>query len=186
GLTTSGWIFLLGILCFSLGEMLTGPKKNEYLGLIAPPGKKGLYLGYVNIPIGIGGYLGSKMAGYVYGNFGEKAVLAQKYLATEAPGSITVEWDGKLSTLETAVGVARPDAFARLMEVTNLDAVQALQSPVLGVDPLRGDRGAGDHRPGDLRTDGQALGRHGRLTGPLSSTVRSHVFTASLWYGKLM
>jgi MFS family permease len=127
GLTHNGWIFLLGILFFSLGEMLTGPKKNEYLGLIAPPGKKGLYLGYVNIPIGIGGYLGSKMAGFVYGNWGEKAVLAQKYLATEAPGSITIEWDGRLSTLEAAVGVARPDAFVRLMEVTNLDAVQATQ-----------------------------------------------------------
>ncbi len=54
GLTFSGWILLLGIVFFSLGEMLTGPKKNQYLGLIAPPGKKGLYLGYVNIPVGVG------------------------------------------------------------------------------------------------------------------------------------
>ena len=60
--------------------MLTGPKKNEYLGLIAPAGKKGLYLGYVNIPVGLGGFVGSKLAGYLYGHFGDKAVLAQKYL----------------------------------------------------------------------------------------------------------
>ena len=84
GLTNLGGIFLLGVVGFSLGEMLTGPKKNEYLGLIAPPGKKGLYLGYVNIPVGIGGLVGSKLQGFVYGNWGEKAVLAQKYLATEA------------------------------------------------------------------------------------------------------
>ncbi len=29
GRTDSGYIFLLGIVFFSLGEMLTGPKKNE-------------------------------------------------------------------------------------------------------------------------------------------------------------
>ena len=80
GFTQSGWFFLTGVIFFSAGEMLTGPKKNEYLGLIAPPGKKGLYLGYVNIPVGIGGYAGSKLAGYLYGHFGDKAVLAQKYL----------------------------------------------------------------------------------------------------------
>jgi len=70
GLTGNGWILLLGILFFSLGEMLTGPKKNQYLGLIAPPGKKGLYLGYVNIPIGIGVGLGSMIAGYLYNSYG--------------------------------------------------------------------------------------------------------------------
>jgi hypothetical protein len=35
--------------------------------LIAPPGKKGLYLGYVNIPVGIGVYIGSKLAGMSMG-----------------------------------------------------------------------------------------------------------------------
>ena len=30
----------LGIVLFSIGEMLTGPKKTEYFALIAPPGKK--------------------------------------------------------------------------------------------------------------------------------------------------
>src|ERR1044071_9374662 len=81
GWTTSVYVLIAGILCFSLGEMLTGPKLNEYLGLIAPPGKKGLYLGYVNIPIGVGVYAGSKIAGFIYGHYGEKAVLALKYLA---------------------------------------------------------------------------------------------------------
>ena len=32
GWTQSGWILVLGILFFSLGEMMTGPKKSEYLG----------------------------------------------------------------------------------------------------------------------------------------------------------
>ncbi|MCZ6816222.1 MAG: MFS transporter, partial [Planctomycetota bacterium] len=75
GLTGNGWVLLLGVVFFSLGEMLTGPKKNQYLGLIAPPGKKGLYLGYVNIPIGIGVGFGSLIAGHVYDRYGEKATL---------------------------------------------------------------------------------------------------------------
>ncbi len=125
GLTASGWVLLLGIVLFSAGEMLTGPKKNEYLGLIAPPGKKGLYLGYVNIPVGIGGFIGSKMAGYLYGHYGEKATLSLKYLASEKGQG--VGWDGSLDTLEAAVGIPRQQAFARLQEVTGLDAVQATQ-----------------------------------------------------------
>ena len=125
GLTASGWVLLLGIVLFSAGEMLTGPKKNEYLGLIAPPGKKGLYLGYVNIPVGIGGFIGSKMAGYLYGHYGEKATLSLKYLASEKGQG--VGWDGSLDTLEAAVGIPRQQAFVRLQEVTGLDAVQATQ-----------------------------------------------------------
>ncbi|MCY2989049.1 MAG: MFS transporter [Planctomycetota bacterium] len=85
GWTTNAWILVLGVLFFSLGEMATGPKKNEYLALIAPPGKKGLYLGYVNIPVGVGLYFGSLLGGYVYGHFGEKAVLALRYLAERTP-----------------------------------------------------------------------------------------------------
>ena len=127
GLTTVGAIFLVGVACFSFGEMLTGPKKSEYLGLISPPGKKGLYLGYVNIPVGIGGLIGAKMQGYFYGNFGEKAVLAQKWLAENAEymkGSI---WDGKVSSLDTATGVLRPDAFMKMQDISGLDATAATQ-----------------------------------------------------------
>jgi MFS family permease len=125
GWTTSVGILVLGILFFSLGEMTTGPKKSEYLALIAPPGKKGLYLGYVNIPVGIGVYLGSTIAGYLYGNFGEKAVLALKYLATKTPFGADKGWTGDVSKLEEVLGVKRTEAMAKLQEVTGMDAVEA-------------------------------------------------------------
>lgn len=125
GLTGNVWILLLGITFFSLGEMLTGPKKNEYLGLIAPPGKKGLYLGYVNIPIGIGGFTGSKLAGYLYGHFGEKAVLSLKYLATHTAVAEGKVWDGSVSTLVDVVGVPRTEAFATLQRVMHLGPDEA-------------------------------------------------------------
>ncbi len=125
GLTNVGGIFLVGVAGFSFGEMLTGPKKSEYLGLISPPGKKGLYLGYVNIPVGIGGLIGAKLQGYVYGNFGEKAVLAQKYLAEHTEFLRGGTWDGKVGSLDSTLGVARTDAFLKLQEVTGLDATAA-------------------------------------------------------------
>jgi dipeptide/tripeptide permease len=127
GLTNVGSVFLLGVAGFSFGEMLTGPKKSEYLGLISPPGKKGLYLGYVNIPVGIGGLVGSKLQGYFYGHFGEKAVLAQKYLAEHTEFLGGAKWSGDIGSLDTTLGVARTDAFVKMQEVTGLDAVQATE-----------------------------------------------------------
>jgi proton-dependent oligopeptide transporter, POT family len=125
GLTMNPWILFAGIACFSVGEMLTGPKKSEYLALIAPPGKKGLYLGYVNIPVGIGVFIGSKIAGYVYGNYGEKATLALKYLVEKTDTAKSAAWDGTIGHLEKILGVTRPDAMTKLQEVTGLDATAA-------------------------------------------------------------
>ncbi len=116
GLTQSGWILLLGIVFFSLGEMWTGPKKNEYLGLIAPPGKKGLYLGYVNIPVGVGVGLGSMIAGIVYDNYGEKATLALKELAARpaliGEAARSIDWSDSLDRIPTMLGIERGEALA--------------------------------------------------------------------------
>jgi MFS family permease len=128
GFTASGWILLLGIVFFSMGEMMTGPKKNEYLGLIAPPGKKALYLGYVNIPVGIGGFVGSKMAGHLYGNYGEKATLALRYIAEKKLLGADKVWDGKVGSLEATLGVPRTEAMTKLQELTGMDAVQATRT----------------------------------------------------------
>ena len=127
GWTQNAWILVGGILFFSLGEMMTGPKKSEYLALIAPPGKKGLYLGYVNIPVGVGVFLGSWIAGMVYGRYGEKAVLALRYLAEKTPLGEGKNWNGDVATLETVLGVRRTEAMLKLQEITGLDPVTATQ-----------------------------------------------------------
>jgi len=124
GSTTSGWIFLAGVVFFSLGEMWTGPKKNEYLGLIAPPGKKGLYLGYVNIPVGIGVGIGSYFGGWLYDNYGEKATLALKELATEpalvARAAQSADWSDALDKLPKLLDIEREEAFAIAQEELGL------------------------------------------------------------------
>jgi proton-dependent oligopeptide transporter, POT family len=125
GWTQSAWVLLSGILCFSIGEMMVGPKNNQYLSLIAPPAKKGLYLGYVNMPAGFGIFFGSQLAGAIYGRYGEKATLALRYLAEKTPFGADKHWDGSLATLEESLGVLRPDAMEKLQNVTGMDPAAA-------------------------------------------------------------
>ena len=82
--------------------MLSSPKMNEYLGVIAPEGKVGLYMGYANVPQGIGWVIGSVWAGEVYGKMGDKANLALDYLANNY----------------ALTDVARSNAMNKLVELT--------------------------------------------------------------------
>lgn len=123
GTSTTLSMLSLGIVLFSLGEMLTGPKKTEYFSLIAPPGQKALYLGYVNIPVAIGQAAGAKIAGALYGSRGERATLALRYLAektsyVQGKGA----WDGSVESLASYTGVARTDAAKTLATVLGTDA----------------------------------------------------------------
>lgn len=66
--STEGWIFLVGCVIFTLGEMTAHPKFISYVGLVAPADKKALYQGYAFlygvIGSGVGGILGARL--YVY------------------------------------------------------------------------------------------------------------------------
>ncbi|MBK9369572.1 MAG: hypothetical protein IPN01_25295, partial [Deltaproteobacteria bacterium] len=59
GTSGVGWGCLVGILVFSAGEMLSSPKKMEYLATLSPKGQEGLFMGYANIPVAIGWIVGS-------------------------------------------------------------------------------------------------------------------------------
>jgi len=67
-ISTYAWVFIAGLIIFSIGEMTAHPKFISYIGLIAPSDKKALYLGYSFlygvIGSGIGGILGATL--YVY------------------------------------------------------------------------------------------------------------------------
>jgi hypothetical protein len=65
------------------------------------------------------------MAGYVYGNFGEKAVLALRYIAEHTPFGQAKAWNGNVQQLEQCLGITRPQAMARLQELTGTDSIQA-------------------------------------------------------------
>jgi MFS family permease len=64
-ISTYAWVFIAGIVIFSIGEMTAHPKFISYVGLIAPADKKALYQGYAFlygvIGSGIGGILGATL-----------------------------------------------------------------------------------------------------------------------------
>lgn len=112
GFTMQGYFVIMGILMFSVGEMLASPKMNEYLGVIAPEGEKGLYMGYANIPLAVGWGYGSLMGGQVYDKMGDKANLAMRYIQ---------EHFDKIGDL------TRQNAFEQLMVLTQQNATDATQ-----------------------------------------------------------
>lgn len=64
-LSSSIWLFMLGIFIFSIGEMTAHPKFISYIGQIAPVERKAMYMGYIFlygvIGSSIGGVLGANL-----------------------------------------------------------------------------------------------------------------------------
>ncbi|MBC8204081.1 MFS transporter [bacterium] len=83
GTFISGWVVLLAIFVFAVGEMACSPKFSEYIGLMAPPEKKAIYMGYSNIPFAIGWTLAGFLSGVFYANFSDKYDFGRQYLAHE-------------------------------------------------------------------------------------------------------
>ncbi|MFO0973167.1 MAG: MFS transporter [Phycisphaerae bacterium] len=127
GLSRSGWNLLGGIALFSLGEMIVGPKTSEYLALIAPADKKGRYLGYANIPTGIGQGLGGFLAGVIYGDYGEKATLALRYIVDYKLVPLNTASMPGPSDWSTLTGIPRTEAFARLQALLGQSGSQVTQ-----------------------------------------------------------
>jgi len=78
-ISTHAWVFMAGIIIFSIGEMTAHPKFISYVGLIAPPDKKALYLGYSFlygvIGSGIGGVLGANLYVHFVDNLKDPSTL---------------------------------------------------------------------------------------------------------------
>lgn len=60
------WIFVAGIVVFSIGEMTAHPKYYSYVGLVAPADKKAVYMGYAFLYGVIGSLVGSSLGGALY------------------------------------------------------------------------------------------------------------------------
>jgi MFS family permease len=73
------WVFMIGIMVFSIGEMTAHPKFISYVGLIAPEDKKALYLGYSFlygvIGSGVGGILGASLYVHFVDNLNNPSLL---------------------------------------------------------------------------------------------------------------
>jgi proton-dependent oligopeptide transporter, POT family len=78
-ISSYAWVFIAGLIIFTLGEMTAHPKFISYVGLIAPADKKALYLGYSFlygvIGSGIGGILGATMYVHFIDNLNRPGLL---------------------------------------------------------------------------------------------------------------
>jgi dipeptide/tripeptide permease len=90
-ISTNIWVFVIGIIVFSIGEMTTHPKFISYVGLIAPEDKKALYLGYSFLygVLGsfVGGILGANLYVYFVDNLNQPSTL---WLIFSMIGVITI------------------------------------------------------------------------------------------------
>jgi MFS family permease len=68
-ISTDIWVFIIGIVIFSIGEMTAHPKFISYVGLIAPPDKKATYLGYAFLYGVIGSSIGGILGANLYVHF---------------------------------------------------------------------------------------------------------------------
>ena len=80
GSSYSGYFLIFGFVIYTIGEMLTNPKINDYLSDIAGKNEKAMYLSYFNLSFAIGLSSGSLLGGYMYKHFAEKAGLAFRYI----------------------------------------------------------------------------------------------------------
>ena len=125
GMFISGWIVLLAIFVFAVGEMACSPKFSEYIGLMAPPEKKAIYMGYSNIPFAIGWSLAGVLSGVFYGAYSDKFDFGRQYLAHELnANSVYVQY----IQFEGPNAETEGEKFA-LGEVLSLDDTTILESP---------------------------------------------------------
>lgn len=68
-LSTGIWIFMIGIVIFSIGEMTAHPKFFSYIGQTAPRDKVAMYMGYICLYGVLGSSIGSILGANLYVHF---------------------------------------------------------------------------------------------------------------------
>lgn len=71
-LHASGWLVVLAVFVFAVGEMAASPASQEYIGSISPPDKVALYMGYYFVAISLGMLFGNVLAGQLYGALAQR------------------------------------------------------------------------------------------------------------------
>lgn len=92
--TGNGFYTILGIIIFAIGEMMTNPTFSSFIALISPKGKEALYMGTYFLPIFLGNFLTTFIAGNLYQAWSDKLSLLQTEMskrAIEMP-EVTIEF----------------------------------------------------------------------------------------------
>lgn len=62
----SGSSVVLGVVIFSIGEMIASPKSQEYVAAIAPKSKTAMYMGYYFVSMALGNLFAGLLSGWAY------------------------------------------------------------------------------------------------------------------------
>ena len=71
-ISTDIWVFMVGIVIFSIGEMTAHPKFISYVGLTAPKDRVATYMGYIFLYGVIGSSIGAILGANMYVHFVDK------------------------------------------------------------------------------------------------------------------
>jgi MFS family permease len=104
GFTMGAWAAIVGVVVFTMGEMLASPRTKDFMASSAPPEKKGLYLGYSEVPNGIGWAVGSYFAGNFYEHHGDKVNFARQYLVEHGMDAEVAKHIPKEKVMEILAG----------------------------------------------------------------------------------
>ncbi len=111
--STHIWVFILGIVMFSLGEMTAHPKYISYLGLIAPQDKKATYMGFGFLYGAIGSFIGGLLGAFLYVRLMDRPMIAyiREMLAQTGSGTVLAEniKIGEALKVAESAGIARAD-----------------------------------------------------------------------------
>jgi POT family proton-dependent oligopeptide transporter len=110
------WVFMVGIIVFSIGEMTAHPKFISYLGRIAPQDKKATYMGFGFLYGFFGSLIGGILGAFLYVLFIDNPMIS--FIKTKAaeisPSTVIpsdIQIDEALSIAES-IGLTRAEVSA--------------------------------------------------------------------------
>ena len=125
-ITRNGWILVMSLFIFSIGEMCFSPKILEYISNLAPRDKAALYMGSNLLPMAMGNFLGGLLSGKIYEIFSDKYTLLGREIA---------RWDLDLPAISDQF--TKNDYFSRAAELMGMDSSSLTEYLWLNYYPSR-------------------------------------------------
>jgi proton-dependent oligopeptide transporter, POT family len=110
-INTNIWVFLLGIIIFSLGEMTAHPKFFSYLSAIAPADKKATYMGFGFLYGAFGSFIGGILGAFLYVRFVDNPIIA--FVTEQAARKTAVVHSATPMKIADALRVAEQLGFTK-------------------------------------------------------------------------
>jgi dipeptide/tripeptide permease len=125
-ITRNGWILVMSLFIFSIGEMCFSPKILEYISNLAPRDKAALYMGSNFLPMAMGNFLGGLLSGKIYEIFSDKYTLLGREIA---------RWNLDLPAISDQF--TKNDYFSRAAELMGMDSSSLTEYLWLNYYPSR-------------------------------------------------